>query len=499
MTRANQLRPRTRRSTWDSGRPGTDRSTSHRRHKLSRLISRIAIKPCGSTCFMRQNPDSTPFRVSARMQLDPVETNTVQTTLRWRMIDVAGATLGSGELPIEGIRSAYDHISDGYGVMHVTEPARFFFDVPANVEAIEFESASPVLVNAHTRPSQSVAKTRIPHDLQPFARRRSLSRRWYTKRPTDREALALESRQQFIRLQARPPTDNADIISGNYTWEDFRPDGKWTGRFLLEPQADEAIMRQEAIPSSYWRFVSGGNEVGQYDVRVIATGTDRVKPKLIYQADGPCRLRLLLDDELLMDRTLRSSHGVLSLPEVSVEAGRARRLTIEAERPLRAYINYLQLDGSRRYLKRLAQLPDNGHIRFRVEKRTSLSELFMLRVFLPENIGANESTSVRIRVVPVGAEEVQAKAKAVVRKAWTFLERVYEFEPTSTGEHALVAGQSRYLTDSGHACYVLLDEDVSAGEYDIDVECHPQSHLVLYRTTPGQSDRLRIYRESMTP
>ncbi len=424
---------------------------------------------------------ATPFRLDVRRVMDSPEADA---EILWTFSNEQGEAIDQGTLAIESSPSNYEQMLVQDGTDRVSDPATFFFSIPKPVTRIQLLSRQePLLVSGFCRPPRMPKLTRVPTDYQAFHLQSASRPTWFGLRPDGHETLIQNNRSVPIRIQFRPPQDDADILAGRYEWEDYQPSGLWKARHLLLPHDPNRLVRDESLPVIYHELKPNvrhkiefvGDKLRQW-----------IPPNLIYvrTKQGSNKLSVNWNDELIMETTMRSSRGEIELPQQ--RTGTHGHLQINADDTVRVFVRNTQSnisDEKPRYLKRLAHKFEKGHLRFDYEKQSHEKEVVMLRLYRNDE----QSGSSRIRVNIETNNRVASPTKS-----WTIKRRVFDLRPTESSQ-AIVLGADENV-DVGQVCYLSIGEDIPPGLCTIDIRSDNDcgGYVVLYRTTPGLGPRRNV-------
>ena len=415
---------------------------------------------------------STPVRVDLRAALRP-DSGTA-TEVRYQMLNAAGSPVSEGRLGVSPVPSLLDTLTTPSAELAVTEPSRYFFSVPDGIARIRFYGEPLALVAAYTRPPDLAYVLRVPEHFDLTLREEDYRPLWFRLRPNGERALVQALRTFPLRLQHRPPEDDALLLAAQYKWEDFRPLGNWRGRVLLLPRDPGQPLRPESLAVTY-RELAANREV-TLDLRDLP-GIAEVEPVLLYlgRPSKPRSVEILVDGRSLYRGMLASGRGELRLPRIPV--GR-HQIHIRDTGGAQWMINHAGA-GDAGYTTRMAAWVGEGGLSFEVTKQGAAEEILLARLHVP--YGSARRTRVRVRL------EVDQGVHLGPLPGFTVTERVYDVHPAG-GEKAPVLSTPDGYVDSGYNLAIPLGDDLPPGTYRLTVwaEDGPSGYLTLYRLLPGR-------------
>ena len=438
----------------------------------------------------------TPFRLDLRRLLpEPsqhpaarVPQSIEPAIVKYSLLDAQGQVLREGQLSTAGDVSVYDQTAPNTMALHVTEPARFYFALSADVKRLRIEAPhDTVTVAAFTRPPDLARVQRLPEEQQSYSRLDSDQRTWFLLQPDDADLRLAQNQTCTVYSGVRPPQRDQQILSGLYQWEDFEPAGFWKGRFLLTPRDSQSPLRPESISSTYGELTPNRD----HEVDLIAEpGADWIEPRLIYSVRTPAAqdVQLWLDGALWYGFRTRAPRGEVNLPTMPAPHQPTRHtLRIDAEDGTRLLLRNLLAPGSTRYSKQLARQFDQGQLQFTVVKRTHAAEVLILRPFFPE--GWSNRVSLRVSILDLPMRT------GGPFDSWTLALRQFEVLP-QTDQASLILQQDTQRVDGGQRCFLSLGADLPPGPYRVDVRLvdHAPAHAyaTLYRLIPGRAPARKV-------
>ncbi|MCU7923186.1 MAG: hypothetical protein KZQ88_10890 [Candidatus Thiodiazotropha sp. (ex Dulcina madagascariensis)] len=426
--------------------------------------------------------NATPFRLDLRAPIGaPGASGKDGYQARYLLLDADGKVLKQGELAFQPVPSLYDRLAGEDPGGRISEPVNFHFRLPRNVAAIEIRSQTPVWANAYTRPMELVRRVRVPEDYYRDPRETDFQPAWFVLAPDAEQQLVNGLRAAVLVVQRRPPSDDPDVIAGRYDWEEFRPQGRWRGRYLLIPRTSQLAIRDEALATLYHPLPSG--VAVKLNLRP-PFGQAVLRPTLIYLRTGRQqeKLSLFVDGEPFYQTSLAGSQGQIRLP--SLEAG-AHSLRLQSAPGTDWFINYAD-GGEQPRLRRFANKLEAGGMVFLYHKQTPLEEVLTGQFF---STGSAPRAGMRVKV------EALERSLGPYRE-WSFTDRYYDLRISGEGK-VPVLGTKSQQADSGVRFFLPLGEDLEPGRYRIRIQPEQgvEGYLSFYRLRPGESAKSHFFVE----
>ncbi len=449
---------------------------------------------------------ATPVRVSIRRLLDrskekgergagaknvqkilPFTINTLPhlpCNVTYALLDANGRTQKTGTMPSTQSRSFYDRTTkQWWGALEVSEVDSYYLSVPPNIVTLRLTSPCAVLLAVYNRPPNLLRKVRIPEDY--YAQDQSKRQpAWFRLRPKDYEIISQQNRTSLVMIQRRPPREeeNIEILAGRYSWEDYRPIGKYRSRYILVPRNSHLPIREQALGAFYQKIKKNRAFTLQF---VNARKT--IQPNLIYWRSQrtPVKIRILLDGRLHYEGYLTGRRGELKLPKLTA---RKHTLILKTRGRGQFFINHAKPNGKQVYIKRLVHRFDSQGLQFLYEKRSEDKELISARVYLPH--GTQKRLQVQVKLSA-------ASKRSRTHTGWTFPKRHYDLRPA--GEKAVMVLNTRHeFVDVGRFFVIPLQDDLPPGQYRIVLK--PQQSLGAYLTLgkimAGLEEQRKFFQET---
>ncbi len=422
----------------------------------------------------------TPFRVDIRARLESGK-DSVSRTLAYEFLDDDGKVVRSGRLAAQLPISNYDRLAIIEPGFTVSEPVRYYFNLPENIAGLRFSSQHELLIATYTRPATMSRIVRVPEDYQAFGDDQKKQPAWFLLRPVAEEKLRREFRSTLIVVQRRPPEADSRLLDGDYDWQLYQPVGNWRARYLLIPRTENLPVRDQSLAAIYREL--NGNQPQQVSFR-SRPGHREINPDLLYlrgQAT-PLEVQLLLDNKPYSSIQIAGRQGELQLPPV---AAGAKEVTIVAAEPVRWFINHTE-PQTPAFLRRLAMQLTDGRLEFEYEKTSHDAEVLLGKLY----IGPEMRSQLHVNITG------KIRRNQGPWQEWTFLNRLFDLRQENQ-TLIPVLGSGMEPLRGAQRFFLPLGADLPPGKYRINfvLDGAPEAYLTLYRLTPGQSEFRTLFRE----
>ena len=421
----------------------------------------------------------TPYRFDLRAfaEQQSVEIN-------YQLLDKNNYIIKSGKLKLNQQLSPYDAVVADAS-RWITEPRHVYFNLPRVVSRVRFSSVSGVWISAFTRP-KSLYHVNI--DPMTEEERKLAMPAWFAVRPVQWKNYLVKSRSQLITIQRRPPQIDPQMLAGLYQWQQFLPEGKWKGRYILSQMEDQKTVREESLSSRYIKIPA---DKQQYVELISRSGASSLRPSLIYafEDNSEKSVSVWMGDQLYYRMNIDDANGELRLPyikkggyNIRVEA---RRRDTNEKLDGEFYINYTNSIESL-YLKRMAIEIPEGIMQFKVRKERD-DELLAVRVYASQPV--NRKINVRIKLIggddrPLGPMQ-----------NWTIARRIYQMAAVKNAMTPLMLN-IEHTIGKERIFFIPLGSDLPNNrEYIINLEItnNVPAYVVLTRTNAGLYPSRQLY------
>ena len=434
---------------------------------------------------------ATPVRVNLRRLLEggakrEERKEEKKCDLTYILLDAKERSKKTGTMPLTQPRSFYDRTKgQWWGQFEVSDTDSYYLSIPSKITTLRLTSLCAVLAVVYNRPPDMLRKTRIPEDYYYNPDKSQRQPAWFKLRPKNYEILSQQNRTPLIMIQRRPPRDeeNVEILAGHYTWEDYRPLGKYRSRYLLTLRDSQLPIRDKALSAFYQPIPKNRAVILQF-----VNPRRTIQPNLIYRRTHrkPAKIRIFADNKLHYDGYLTGNWGELKLPKLTAKT---HTLRLQVRGKNQFFINHAKpKNGQPIYIKRLVHRFNSKGLRFEYEKRSQDKELISARVYLPKGVQKRLQVQIKLSAVPKMTNAYSG---------WTFLKRHYDLRPADEGQ-IMVLNTRRDFVDAGRFFVIPLQNDLLPGQYQI--ELIPQqslgAYLTLSKITAGLEEQRQFFQET---
>lgn len=429
----------------------------------------------------------TPFRVTLRPILGTCSGALpgIPWKVDYTLLDAAKRPLKQGTIEYQATCSAYDRWFDHQGqTVAIAEPEERAFALTAAIDYVALRATQPTLVAGYTRPPDLVHTHRVPEDNYSFDPENRRQAAWFSLPPLNKESLLRTSRAPLLQIQHRPPEDDPDVRAGRYQWQDYHPQVQASGRYLLLPfKPQTSALREESLANVFQRL-SSGKEQGLHFQALPDKRQLRPTVIVLRDRETPAAFTVSLDGRLFFEGGLYGRRQELQLPPLRVGKHRLRAsLSEQAE----VFVNYAG-PGEAGYLKRFANHFSERRLMVTYTKESSAKELLTVDFYRPWGTEGRIQLTVNIRG-PKRPENVPLTG-------WSLLDRRYSIRSGQGPAVPVLHTQSEWA-DSGSRMFLVLDEDLPQGNYQIEFtrENEGGGYVSLFRIIPGDAAQRTYFRE----
>ncbi|MBV0934488.1 hypothetical protein [Marinobacterium weihaiense] len=409
--------------------------------------------------------EARPLRLDLRLHMPQVPLPPqVDVSAHYRILGPAGRELKQGMLSGEVLPSRLDRAADP-SVPDLSDPLRFYLQLPPGATAIEVTSRHPLLANAYTRPLGLAYRRQLP--ANDYARRED-EPGWFLLKPEQAPSTPV-----VLQLQSRLPERKPAIVQGRYLWRAVALPGVRSARLLTPLRSDDKI-RDEALPA-YFRPLPTARDRVQL---AVPASHYAVRPELVYlrTAKAPFSLRLTLDDHVL-ESSLSGRMGSVRLPHI--EPGEYR-LRVQAPEDVQWLLNYQpaeMADAPGFTVRRAYWLDDSEGVRVNLDKRADLDQSLGAR-FYP--LAGEAAPVIRLQV-----QSALAHDRTQPQQAWTYRTREY-YLPATQPPEGYVFGQPEQRLAAPQSLFFALEEDIADGPVGLHFTLlQGQGYLEVFELLPG--------------
>jgi len=430
----------------------------------------------------------TLFRADLRALVPPKTNEKPHPTpsVIYQLLDSTGYVINTGTVTITNPVSQYDFIATKAAILKVTDPQSLCFVLPTNVTGVRIKAnTSNVLVNAYSRPRELPKKSLFPAEFLPGL----LSPEhptWFTIRPIDSLERRLQRLSQIVAIQPRPPVLNQLIASGLYDWESLTlRESTMPGNLVFCPAKLRDTNRLHSLPFVFVPILTITNSLLIF---MSPPQEETIQPTLVLLGTSAYTgsVSVILDEQIIFNKPLPNLPAIIRMPRIS--PGIHKLAIMGTPSGLRAFVNYVSPDSTGEnlelYTLRYCLKVQTNTLKFKYSKASSQPELIVLRIFSPTT-ASNSPCAFKLSFKGLKYQGYGPFTEVSLPKR--------EITVVSTLNQGLsyIIGQSIYL-DEGLSFVFPVNEDVPAGEYEIEIHTVSESPrwLSLSRITLPQSEKI---------
>lgn len=432
--------------------------------------------------LFHENPRQTPLRIDIRsfalqqfsMQ-KPASVRCILLTKDKKIIKTFALDLKAQQM------SRYDSIWENKQRFYVSEVQSYYTEVPNNAYYLQIQTSSDhLVVNVYNRPPTLTKNTIVPDDY--FTSYDSLDQplSWFLLLPQNYYQLLENQQSRLITIQRQPPEENPYIKENEQPqWQTYQPIGKWLGQLILIAENPEDVYKDdEALPYRYFRIASHR----KMNITFLSDyNKPQIEPQILFHNKSTAKffpIKVYLDDELVYFKKEFTPLGEISLPLLDIGQ---HILEIKAPSYVHCYLNYIHRNTVS--LRKQMAIKTQKRIRF-VYQKTLPQENMLFRVF--HHWQQKQRSAIRIKVKNSAASDK-------LKEAWTFEERIFIVKPQL--HQQTLTMHSREVLDEGQLIIFPLNEDIDAGEYQIEVELlsGTAKYLTLTKLQVTSREERKVY------
>ena len=431
------------------------------------------------------NNQPTSIRVDIR-RIDHQPDSDALTTLEYQWFNRQKQLLDSGILSVEVMPSMYDRLTGKQKDLKISDPLRYYFNVPANVSLVRLISKrTNLLVNVYNQPYQYQKMQRVPENAYVSLDKINSFPGWFQMRPDNEYELVKHEAVSKIAAQYRPPEDKPDLLSKQYLWEEFRPLKPTEARFILTTM-DSSDYRDEALSSVYCQLQP--NQLNHLNFK--ANGNlAQISPDLIYirSHNSAFRVAVEIDNKQALDMPAIGQQGIFRLANLNSGNHTVKVTTQGSGQWL---VNYVKGCKSPTYLKRRVFKLTSQQLTFSYTN-TQLEDKVISGRFYTQ--AANTQRS----LIQVSIEPLQKQPLQTIKQHWTFTRRSYDIRPAQGQPSIVLHSHGDYL-NSGEHFFIPFKRDMPKGQYQIKIKLKQgtSGYMGLSLIKPGVYEQRRFYRET---
>ena len=264
----------------------------------------------------------------------------------------------------------------------------------------------------------------MPEDYHAFSRIQSVNRSWFRINPTNHLAKIRDNHSFVVATQVRPPEIDNQILSGDYDWIRYEPQGTWVGRQMLVPHTleKELRIREQSLSATFFELAP--NKAYEFRQFEMTFDAQLIRPRLIYASDHPPgTISTWINGQKTRQIRLSTLRGEIDLDDLAIPP--SGQFEIRGDATTQFFLGGLHIENSPRYLKRTAQRLQDGELTFKYEKLTQADELLTLQLYRT----ADQAERCKLRV-RIDLPESSQRALEKPQLSWTVTDRLYDCRGT---------------------------------------------------------------------
>jgi len=286
---------------------------------------------------------------------------------------------------------------------------------------------------------------------------------------------------QLNLIQPKPRRDDKNIYRESYEWQDYKPDNRWSARYLLNHRNKDIPIKKEALGGIY-QFLES-QKVHTINFSGL-TGEKFISPRIIYIKDNikATAIKVLRHNKVILKTKIFGSNGQIQLP--AIKAGLAK-FQIKTSTTTHFYSNHvLSNNNDNRFVRRLSNRLGKRTLTFSYEKNKPevvLSALFQT------NYGNIERSRIMVEIEPLKREKQS--------DFYTLKKRIFDIKPNNEEKNKVLNTIKDYV-GAGQRIYIPLGEDLKTGKYKISVTKldGPEGYFSLYQFSIGKDQSIRFFK-----
>ncbi len=427
----------------------------------------------------------TPLRIDIRKIFNQDSQNNTA-TIEYQWLNKHNQLLDTGEMTVATVPSIYDRLSGKQKDLIVSDPVRYYMNVPAEVSKVRLISTdSSNLVNVYNQPAHYQKKQRIPENAYISLDKKNWLPSWFQMYPVNQKTLLKQQAVSKLAAQYRPPQDRAEQQSDEYLWQTYQPEQQTEARSILTVM-DSVDYRDEALANVYCQLQP--NSQNQVDLKSYGN-LSQISPQLIYIRNKTTdfHVEVTIDDKLTLDRPAIGQQGVFRL--ANIRSGR-HRILITTAGGGKWYLNHVSHCNTQTLLKKRVYKLANRQLTFMYNNEELEDKVFSGRFYTTQN--NLERSVIKVSLVPLQEHPIQE-----LQENWTFTQRQYDIRPAQD-QPSIVLYRHGYYLNSGEMFFIPFHGDMPVGSYQIKLQLlqGASGYVSLSLVKPGDYEQIRFYRET---
>jgi|GEM_PF-5618492 len=446
-----------------------------------RLLRSYRVNPDKTLRYNIQTLENqaTPLRIDVRKLIG--EEQPFISSLDYRFFDHNNRQLSTGSLPFSESISHYDRPLNVINNELISEVSRVYLHIPTTVSAIEFYSEQELLLNVFNRPPDFPYYVHVPEQYNYKLTKREQVPVWFSLKPENHLVMQSGMDYQLSLIQPKPKTNKRNIYTESYQWQDYKPDKRWSARYLLNPRKEDLPLKKDSMAGVYKKLGEGI----EHQVNLAARSHQkRFRPKLIFvkKDTKPINISFFYNGKNILDRKVFGTNGEVELPMLL--PGKAK-LLIKSSHSADFYLNHI-------FSKNL----ENGFIRRLSNRLRSKTLTFSYHKNKPEEV---LSALFQSKYGNINRTRIQVSIEPVKRKKqsdfYTLGKRIFDIKPDNKEKIKVLNTVNDYV-GVGRRIFIPLGNDLPIGKYKISVTRidGPEGYFSLYQFSIGKDSSVRFFK-----
>lgn len=373
------------------------------------------------------------------------------TTVMVTFKDKNGTTVKYLESVLDFVQSKYDYT----GMFEVQSEAAYIYMVmPPNIRTMSIVASDQIITKLSSRsdttlyPLHSFNKKNNELDVRIPA--------WFPVYPKGYTLSTMKERQTPLYKQESHSQVNEFVQSGKYRYKQIYPEGTWHGyEILMKRLRDDTFIRSQSWSSIYSKLVpKKTHEIIFYE----DIGLQDTVPKVIYHnkeyKEG--NITLYLDGKKVVQYETWRGSGTTLFPEVAVNT--LYNIKFDTSNNMDIYLSHTA-KPSQTYMKRSFVRIDNP-LQFIVKKQTHLAETVSIQ------LASKKEDLIKLLSYDMHISSSLGE-DLIPYKKFSFNNYKLHFDLSMQEAISLTKKESDMVVSS--PVYVTLGENISPGEYKIDI------------------------------
>ena len=383
--------------------------------------------------------------------------------------------------------SHYDRVIGRQQQITVSDPVRYFFNIPAQVSILRLVSRQTgVLVNAYNQPQHFQKVQQIPENTYISLDRKNGYPSWFRMQPVNHQSLVKHQALKKIAAQYRTPEDKSALQTDQYRWQAFKPSHSAETRSILIAMNNTTGYRDQALASVFCQILP--NRVNTLELGAYGN-LPGMTAQLIYtrSSQSAFHVHVSHNGQQIIDSPAIGRQGLFSL--ANLPSGH-QSIQISTNAGGQWYLNHVRNCPSQRMIKKRVFKLSRQPLRFDFFNDQQQDKVFSGRFYTADE------NSKRFRI-QVSIEALQRQPVDPVKKRWTFTRRLYDIRPSRQQSALLLYSHGRLL-NRGERFFIPFNNDLPVGRYRITVRLTDgaEGYLGLSVVKPGVDEQLYFYRET---